>query len=897
DPAEIPQEDGTACKGTVKLVNASATLAIRTSRATDASIVGTAGNGAMVNVLTNDGTWCFIQYGSLKGYVPTNALRITGTPNGQEDAPSVISGFATVTANDYVNLRSAGSMDASVLSTAPKGAILTVFSVSGAWAHVQYCATTAYVHTNFLSISSSYPSGVVSSGSATATVSAEEGINEVSLRASASTNAAVILSIPVGAEVSVSSDDGSWSVVVYQGTNGYLLSANLSYSGESLDPNQPNEGGGTDGGGTDGGGTEPPAPGTETKAIVTTESGSLNMRAEPKAGSLVVTTIPRGTEVLVTSIGEAWCGVRYNGYTGYVMASFLTYSGDTITPPTTPPDLPQGENIAHVTTQSGSLNLRAEPRAGSQILRTIPRNATVTVLARGAEWCGVSYENNVGYVMSAFLTFDATNGEGESPGEGDSSTEPGQPTDPPTGNDPDEPITPDTGGENTLYATVTTVSGALNLRISPMPGSDVLARIPKGTTVVIDEKLAAWSKTSYAGQTGYVMNTFLTFRQGKPEESVGGDTAVVTTVSGSLNLRAEPSANAGLLMRIPQHATVSVQQRGDSWCYIGYGGTYGYAMTRFLTFSSMSADFAVPLPDDAAKNADDGTEEPGGTADTPADPTSAPSEPPAVETAYVHTESGLLNLRAEPQENGQLLTTIPQNAAVTLLAYGESWCEVRYDAHTGYAMTRFLRFEAPAITEPPTQESDETEQAETDPAAAWVLTSSGSLNLRQSPDGNAQVLANIPRLAPVLLFSESNGWSYLQYQGTSGYVMSKFLTRENPNSTQTPSGSNGEQGDEKPPMPAKPDNGTQGDVSEESGITLDVTLRAPDQATFALAKPADVQTEQPIWPECAERGEALARVPRGEKVEIILIGDFWCLIQYQDVQAYCLRDALSVISE
>ena len=204
---------------------------------------------------------------------------------------------------------------------------------------------------------------------------------------------------------------------------------------------------------------------------------------------------------------------------------------------------------------------------------------------RGAEWCHVTYNGVTGYVMTVFLTFqdepmpdlpDDSTQEGESGGDTDA-------------NDPNEPIvTPEPGGDDALYAVVTTVSGSLNLRRDALPGSPVLARIPKGTTIRIDERLAAWSRTTYGGQTGYVMNTYLTFHQGKPEIS-GGTTAVVTTASGSLNLRTEPSLSGDVVARIPQYATVNVQQRGDSWCYVVYNDTIGYVMTTYLTFSGDSA--------------------------------------------------------------------------------------------------------------------------------------------------------------------------------------------------------------------------------------------------------------------------------------------------------------------
>ena len=63
--------------------------------------------------------------------------------------------------------------------------------------------------------------------------------------------------------------------------------------------------------------------------------------------------------------------------------------------------------------------------------------------------------------------------------------------------------------------------------------------------------MAAWSKTSYAGNEGYVMNAYLTFQNGKPQV-IEGETAVVVTPSGTLNLRLEPSRNAGVIAHIPQ---------------------------------------------------------------------------------------------------------------------------------------------------------------------------------------------------------------------------------------------------------------------------------------------------------------------------------------------------------
>lgn len=918
-PADLEEEDTSACKGTVKLVSAGSSLAIRSAKSTTASLIGTAANGAIVDVLSNDGTWCFIRFGDLKGYVPANALSISGTPAGTEETPTSIIGFAMVTASDFVNLREAGSMSARVVSTAPSGAVLTVFSQSGSWAKVQYNATVAYANTGYISaVTSTYPSETVSSGSATATVSTSDGTGSVNLRASASTGAQVLAQIPSGTQVTVSSDDGSWCVVSYQGMTGYVMSVYISYTGDSLEPGadgaQDGTGGEEDGGQTDGdGGTQdgPQTPAVRT-AIVTTEYGSLNMRAQASAGSQILTTIPRGALVEVTQEGSTWCGVRYNGISGYSMTCYLTFTDGG----NTTPSVPEGGATAVVTTQSGSLNLREQARSGSTILTRIPQYATIAVHERGAEWCHVTYNGVTGYVMTVFLTFQ----DEPMPDLPDDSTDEGESGDDTDANDPNEPIvTPEPGGDDALYAVVTTVSGSLNLRRDALPGSPVLARIPKGTTIRIDERLAAWSRTTYGGQTGYVMNTYLTFHQGQPEIS-GGTTAVVTTASGSLNLRTEPSLSGGVVARIPQYATVNVQQRGDSWCYVVYNDTIGYVMTTYLTFSG---DSTQTQPDGGDTSGESGS----GSVDSSGNAGNAGGN--GTMTAYVQTESGSLNLREQPGSAYRVLRTIPRRSAVTVLSYGDPWCQVTYGGTEGYVMTSFLRFDTPPTLpqEPETDEGqEETDAPETDGAngeasqpttptptppqeqpdesaavTAWVNTASGSLNLRYSPDSSAQVIGTIPRLAAVKLLVKGNEWSYVSYNGQYGYVMTSYLTTTQPSGDggggSSSSGSGGQSGGSSSGNTSQPSGSIQPDQNgmvNSGGVILDVTLQVPASATYATAAPQSGDALR-LWTVCAETGEPLASVPSGEQVEIILTGRTWCLVQYGTVQGYCQTAYLEVL--
>ena len=55
----------------------------------------------------------------------------------------------------------------------------------------------------------------------------------------------------------------------------------------------------------------------------------------------------------------------------------------------------------------------------------------------------------------------------------------------------------------------TTNGGTLNLRENPSSNSRILTRIPNHTALDIDLATSEWSRTTYQGYTGYVMNKFL----------------------------------------------------------------------------------------------------------------------------------------------------------------------------------------------------------------------------------------------------------------------------------------------------------------------------------------------------------------------------------------------------
>lgn len=379
-------------------------------------------------------------------------------------------------------------------------------------------------------------------------------------------------------------------------------------------------------------------------ARVTTPNGTLNLRAGASQSSAILRTIPQNAVIPIYQNDGTWCRTSYEGTDGYVMRSFLTFSGDA---PVSTPSGPENGVQAQVTTSSGPLNCRESAGTGARILTAIPRLQAVTVLSESSGWSKVRYNGIVGYVMSSYLTLlDGT---------------------PSSLSSPSSPEMPTSG----VYAKVTTSSGSLNLRQNTSTSAAILSTIPRNEIILILEKGADWCKTAYSGNTGYVMTKFLNFglpaAPDTPTPSVpavqapGAIYARVTTASGSLNLRRKASENADVLCTIPQNEVIPLEEQGNKWCRVNYQNMTGYVMNKFLTIL--------------------GSEEP-----------AQPASPFPV-SVRVRDNIGSLNLRVGPSVQSRIILEIPENEYVLMTEAGETWCVVTYLGHSGYCMRQYLEWD------------------------------------------------------------------------------------------------------------------------------------------------------------------------------------------------------------
>ena len=256
-----------------------------------------------------------------------------------------------------------------------------------------------------------------------------------------------------------------------------------------------------------------------------------------------------------------------------------------------------------------------------------------------------------------------------------------------------------------------------------------------------------------------------------PTTPPNGVTAYVNTPKGSLNLRATASQNGKILTTIPEKGAFTLLEKGSKWCKVWYRGYTGYVMTSFVRFDK-ELPTTTPLPYWMTPSP------------TPV-VTLAPNSPNGT-VAYVNTVKGSLNMRASASSGGKVLRRIPEKAAFTVIQYGATWCYAWYNGTSGYVMTKFVLMGNASPT---------PKGATATPAPATIVTAApkpldgsvaqvstangGSLNMRAAADINSTRVRLIPQGAVIDIMQYGKDWCQARYNGSTGYVMTKFLVLGN----------------------------------------------------------------------------------------------------------------------
>lgn len=136
------------------------------------------------------------------------------------------------------------------------------------------------------------------------------------------------------------------------------------------------------------------------------------------------------------------------------------------------------------------------------------------------------------------------------------------------------------------YVVKTESGNGLNLREGPGTDTDIITAMEEYSVVTVLEVQENWAFVSIGDLTGWCSMDYLV-----PEDSFSREdseeapiSATVTTKSGELRLRTEPSLDSEVIDGIPKGTSVIVLRQEGDWCYVEYEGNRGWCSSEFLTF-------------------------------------------------------------------------------------------------------------------------------------------------------------------------------------------------------------------------------------------------------------------------------------------------------------------------
>lgn len=191
--------------------------------------------------------------------------------------------------------------------------------------------------------------------------------------------------------------------------------------------------------------------------------------------------------------------------------------------------------------------LRSGPGTGYGILASLAKGTEAQYLdyggsANGYEWHRVKVVSSgaVGYVASVLLS------------------------------------TPDSSGQDPVITGSATAADDVNLRSGPSTSHQVLRVVPYGATVQTSSTVqGGFRYVIHNGLAGWMSDQYLAW---------GSQPGTGTfTTTDYLNLRAEPSTSARILLVMPSGAKVTAQAgTAPGWRQVSYNGTTGWASTDYL---------------------------------------------------------------------------------------------------------------------------------------------------------------------------------------------------------------------------------------------------------------------------------------------------------------------------
>ena len=453
----------------------------------------------------------------------------------------------------------------------------------------------------------------------------------------------------------------------------------------------------------------------------------VNFRTGPGTNYSSKGVIPSGTGITVTDTSNSqWYAVRLSdGSTGYIYAEYISVSGSNTTE--------DGEVNAKTT---ADVNFRSGPGTNYNSKAVIGSGTGIIVTDTGnSQWYAVRLTNgSTGYIYAEYIRITGDVGTPSAPAE---------PT--PAPSNPEAEQT----AKTTEY---------VNFRTGPGTNYSSKGVIPSGTGITVtDTSNSQWYAVRLSdGSTGYIYAEYISVSGSNTTE----DGEVNAKTTADVNFRSGPGTNYNSKAVIGSGTGIIVTDTGNSQWYAVRltNGSTGYIYAEYIR---ITGDVGTPS--------------------APAEPTPAPSNPEAEQTAKT-TE--YVNFRTGPGTNYSSKGVISLGTTVTVTDTSNSqWYAVRLsNGSTGYIFAQYLKLtgntSAPTATPAPS-----------DPANEKTAKTTEYVNFRTGPGTNysSKGVISLGTTVTVTDTSNSQWYAVRLANGSTGYIFAQYIKiTSTPSATATP---------------------------------------------------------------------------------------------------------------
>ncbi|PFB95569.1 peptidase M24 [Bacillus cereus] len=380
-------------------------------------------------------------------------------------------------------------------------------------------------------------------------------------------------------------------------------------------------------------------------------------------------------------------------------------------------------NSSSYTVNASVLHVRAGSSTSHDIISRVYNGQTLNVIGEENGWFKINHNGKTGYVSGEFVS---KNGEK-------------------TNNNVS------TGGNNKVTADV------LRVRTAPNTSSSVSGRVYEGQTLNVIGQENGWVKINHNGKVGYVSGEFVSGVSSNAGSSNNNTNNTVKPASGnytvnvsSLRVRTGPSTSHTTIGSVKKGQVVQVVGEVQDWFKINYAGQTAYLSKDYVTKGDSNENTTQGNNQEQNNNV---TVQTGGT--------------------YVVNATSL-RVRTGPATYHSVIGGVLNGTKLNVVGSEGSWFKVNYQGKTGYVSSEFVKFVKGGTTTP--EQPEQPEQPNQGAIGDYYINAS-ALNVRSGEGTNYRIIGALPQGQKVQVISENSGWSKINYNGQTGYIGTRYLSK------------------------------------------------------------------------------------------------------------------------